>query len=319
LVEWRRSQEDATATHGAENAHLGDKGELWFAAQLPQGWVWQPPRRDLGKDGLVVIRDGSRLQNLEFTIQVKTTSSPTIRGECVVVSGLRRSSVQYWFASPLPTLVVVLDASDGRAWFAWHLDLFPSPAEVFGGSHSTLTIHVPTKNRLDQAGWERIRQDLVRHFSALQEALSSESLASHLLKTLYSIARITGNLMRLATSAVPRASPTEEQGIALLIEQVELRDLMSAVRSLLDRIDPECEGRKQIEYWLASFEAMALGAHPTIDRLPSGPNAQFSPDFEFAFAPKLVREARPRLVLAAVDLMRILAQPRVPSGRRDPS
>ncbi len=60
-----------SATSGANlNADIWDEGELWFASQLPRGWDWQPPRRDLGKDGLVVVRDDSELHNLEFAIQV---------------------------------------------------------------------------------------------------------------------------------------------------------------------------------------------------------------------------------------------------------
>src|SRR5258708_18301690 len=114
-----------------QNAHVGDQGEIWFAAQLPRGWVWQPPRRDFGKDGLIVIRDNSDLHNLEFSVQVKTSVRPDIQQGWVVKSGVSRSSVLYWFASPLPTLVVAVDIVARKAWYTWHLDLFESPAVLF--------------------------------------------------------------------------------------------------------------------------------------------------------------------------------------------
>ncbi|MBX3282014.1 MAG: DUF4365 domain-containing protein [Acidobacteria bacterium] len=78
------------------------------------GWVWQPPRRDFGKDGLIVVRDESKLHNLEFSVQIKTSMSPRIRGGEVLLSGVSRASIQYWFASPLPTLIIAVDLTNVR-------------------------------------------------------------------------------------------------------------------------------------------------------------------------------------------------------------
>ncbi len=82
------------------NPWIGDSGELWFASQLPIDWVWQPPRRDVGKDGLIVIKDRSDLHNLEFSVQVKTTSRPRLHHESINVSGVSTAAVLYWFSSP---------------------------------------------------------------------------------------------------------------------------------------------------------------------------------------------------------------------------
>jgi hypothetical protein len=135
-----------TNQSGEAHSHLGDQGELWFAAMLPAGWVWQPPRRDLGKDGLIVIRDGTKLHNIEFSIQIKTSARPTIVDGHVVIPSVSRSSVQYWFASPLPTLVVAVDLTKRTGWFAWHLDLFRSPKELFQPNTKTVTIRIPQAN-----------------------------------------------------------------------------------------------------------------------------------------------------------------------------
>src|SRR5882724_8018209 len=200
-------------------SHLGDQGELWFAAALPPGWIWQPPRRDFGKDGLIVIRDGTQLHNLEFSVQIKTSVRPRVRDGHVTISGVSRSSIQYWFASPLPTLVVAIDITNREGWYAWHLDLFDSPEELFGAKSETVTIRIPQVNQLNQIGWNSIRVELLKHFKALQRALSTDAVVPHLLKTVYSIARIVGNLIRLGSSAPPEPPLTQSEGMTLLIEQ----------------------------------------------------------------------------------------------------
>ncbi len=289
-------------------SHLGDQGELWFAAALPRGWVWQPPRRDFGKDGLIVIRDGSELHNLEFSVQIKASATPRVRDGSVVVSGVSRSSVRYWFASPLPTLVVAVDMSRAVGWYAWHLDLFDSPDEVFGPDAGTLTVRIPERNQLNDAGWNSIRTDLRQHFRALQRALTADAVAPRVMRVLYSVARITGNLIRLGATAPPEPPLTQSEGMALLIEQLELRDLIHTVRALLSRLSGSADVHKQIAFWLASFEETAYEAHPTIKALPPrGTNVPA--DFEIGFAPKRLLEVRPRLVLAAVDLLRLLTSP----------
>jgi hypothetical protein len=74
-------------SHNAMNPGIGDAGELWFASQLPIDWVWQPPRRDVGKDGLIVIKDGSELHNHEFSVQIKATKRPHFDKGTVVRGG----------------------------------------------------------------------------------------------------------------------------------------------------------------------------------------------------------------------------------------
>jgi hypothetical protein len=290
-------------------SHLGDQGELWFAAALPQGWVWQPPRRDFGKDGLIVIRDGTELHNLEFSVQIKTSARPRIRDGYIVLAGVSRSSIRYWFASPLPTLVAAVDIVNRAGWYAWHLDLFDSEKELFGVETETMTIRIPETNQLNDAGWESIRRDLLRHFKALQRALSTDSVAPYLLATVYNVARIVGNLIRLGSSAPPEPPLTQSEGMSLLIEQLELRDLIDAVRSLMRRVADGSDAYKQIGFWLTSFEKVAGDAHPSLRALP--PKGHDIPgDFQLAVAPKKLLEVRPGLVLAAVDLIRLLTSPR---------
>ena len=291
-----------------DRAHLGDQGELWFASVLPQGWVWQPPRRDFGKDGLIVIRDNTSLHDLEFSVQIKTSTKHKIRGGSIVLSGIPRSSVRYWFASPLPTLVVAVDINGRRGWYAWHQDLFDSPKDFFDTETRTVTIRLPEANKLDETGWEAIRRYIERHFRGLQRALWTDAIAPSLMVTVYQVARIVGNLIRLGASAPPDPPLTKSEGMSLLIEQIEIRDLIATVTALLDRLPAGSEAWKQVDFWRSSFEEAAEEAFPRLRSLP--PRGQNIPaDLELAFAPKLLIDLRPRLVLGGVDLIRLLLSP----------
>ncbi|HSX77409.1 MAG TPA: hypothetical protein VLQ80_02380, partial [Candidatus Saccharimonadia bacterium] len=130
----------------------------------------------------------------------------------------------------------------------------------------------------------------------------------YLLATVYNVARIVGNLIRLGSSAPPEPPLTQNEGIALLIEQMELRDLIHSVRSLLRRVADGSDANKQLGFWLTSFEKIADAAHSSLRALPPRGN-DIPLDFQLAFAPKQLLEARPRLVLAAVDLIRLLTTP----------
>ena len=291
------------------NAHIGDEGELWFAAQLPRGWVWQPPRRDLGKDGLIVVRDNSDLHNLEFAVQVKSSVQPTVQDGFVVRTGVSRSSVVYWFASPLPTLVVAVDVSRRLGWFAWHLDLFRAPAEVFDTAIETLTIRIPERNQLDDSGWSLIRHQLKKHFSSLQVALTEAHMTSRLVAALNVISTATGNLVKLARTPLPDGQPDKRGGMDILIEQIQHRDILKAVRALLSGIRPGSDAHKQIQFWIESYEATVLRAYPKFVLFPK--DNVFPPDLELAFAPKFVQETGSRLIDAAIDLIRLLTRRKI--------
>jgi hypothetical protein len=262
-----------------------------------------------------VIRDGSALHNLEFSVQIKTSERPKISKGFVVLPGISRSSIQYWFASPLPTLIVAVDTVRRAGWYAWHLDLFDSLSELFEAESKTITVRIPQRNQLDESGWRSIRTDLHQHFSALQRALSTDAMIPVLLATVNNVARVTGNLIRLASNTASEPPLTHREGIGLLLEQVELQDLTHSVRSLLDRVTGGSDAKKQIQFWLTSFEKIANAAHPSLPNLP--PRGEDIPaDFRLVVDLKQLSEARPRLVTAAVDLIRLLTSPR-PKATQD--
>ena len=266
--------------------------------------MWQPPRRDLGKDGLIVVRDNSDIHNLEFAVQVKSFIQPVVRDGHIVKSGVTRSAVQYWFASPLPTLIVAVDTTNRRGWFAWHLDIFHSPAEVFGGDAETLTIRIPECNQLNQDGWDTIRRQLKEHFGSIQNALWDAHVTAKLLPAINLIATAVENLVKLANSPPPAGAPDRDEGMTVLLEQIQHRDILHAARSILQRINSACEAHKQIEFCIEAYEAIALSAHPRLNELPLDNN--IPADLEITYAPKILVQTRQRLIEAAIDMIRLL-------------
>lgn len=204
---------------GKQRAAIGDKGELWLASRLPSGWFWQPPRIDLGKDGLVVIRDESDLHNLEFSIQVKTSIQPKIRNGSVVISNVSRSSIFYWFSSLQPTLVVAVDLSREVAWYTWHLDLFESPENLPKAASKTVTIRIPTHNTLGPEAWDDIRSRLRAHYRSIFDVMARSESYVWIVASVSVISNALRNLVKLSEKPVPDRTLTKEEGISLLIEQ----------------------------------------------------------------------------------------------------
>lgn len=296
-----------TFLDGNAAAHLGDKGEIWFASSLPAGWVWQPPRRDFGKDGVIVIRDNSRLHNLEFTFQIKTSENHKIKGKSVVLSGVSRSSVQYWFASPVPTLIVALDIKKETAWYVWHTDAFRHPKEVFGKNTKTISINVPSSNTLSAEGWIRIREDLEAHYSSLQTALANDVQTKRMLLSISNISRTASNLMKLGQRSVPEQPFTEDEGFRIMLEQIDVRLLIDSVAAMLTWIPKDLSQHKNIEFWLESFMQMSLEIWPRLMELqPYG--SDLAPDTDLSFSPHSMRENRPKMVVSMVELLAMLTR-----------
>lgn len=292
---------------GHIKSHLGDKGELWFAASLPDGWVWQPPRRDFGKDGLIVIRDGSKLHNLEFTFQIKTSARHKIKNNVVTLSGVSRSSVQYWFASPIPTLIVAYDTGRKTAWYVWHTDAFRNPRELFGSKSKTISIKIPTKNVLAGNGWRNLRSDIDGYYNSLKRALHTDAQLNQLMLSINNIARTVSNLMKIGARSVPDKPFTKDEGILIMTEQIDLKLLIESIRAILTWIPKDIRQYKSVEFWLESFTTIALSSWPNLMNLPPY-GSDIDPDCDFSFYPHLVRENRPKLVVAMVDLLVLLTR-----------
>src|SRR5437867_3498560 len=98
---------------------VGRQGERWFEGLLPSTWILQPPKDDVGVDGVVVICEDGPLNGLEFRVQVKTSDKWTVSGDFISVRNVKRDSALYWITGFTPTLLVLHEVSTGRGAFAW--------------------------------------------------------------------------------------------------------------------------------------------------------------------------------------------------------
>ncbi|MDQ6949901.1 MAG: DUF4365 domain-containing protein, partial [Actinomycetota bacterium] len=233
-----------------------------------------------------------------------------------VKSGVPRSSVVYWFASPLPTLVVIVDIARDRAWYQWHLDLFESPRAVFQSNHKTLTIRIPFGNRLDQHGWTTIRNGLRKHFRSLEELIRSQEFRRQLDPILHALVVQVSNLHKLSRTPPPTEAEMAMGDFAVLVlEQFEHRKVFATVRSLLDNVRQGTSAARHIEAWTSAYEATAVDAFPNLLELPElGPSwdeavERASPDLQVTFSPTLVPHARHHLLQAGLDMVALLTAP----------
>jgi len=249
---------------GEESRGIGDKGELMFASRLPGGWIWQPPRLDVGKDGLIVIRDDSELHNIEFAVQVKSSKKLKITKKSVTVKDISKSSVYYWFASPLLTLIVAVDVEQEKAWYSWHLDLFASPKEIQKYKND-VTIHIPIEKRLNKEAWNNIRIQLFEHYRSIQEVLNNHKSYMWLMALVSVVTTASRNLVKLSQSEVPNAPLSEEDGITLLIEQQQHQNILAVANKFMRSLGEDSSVKKQLSFWKESYSSMLVAMFPLIN------------------------------------------------------
>lgn len=289
------------------NPAIGDAGELWFASQLPLGWVWQPPRIDKGKDGLVVVQDRSELHNLEFSIQVKATKNICIKNDAIRYSGIPTSSVLYWFSSPQPTLIIVVDIRNKRGWFSWHLDLFKSPSELSG--KKTCSVRIPVENELDSTGWDNIRERLRRHYDGLQNALHTANMAYKIVPAIGSLAMASRDLVWLNNEPDrPNRedfSSDDPRSVFLLVhDQCCYRDILATLNRVIPLFTPGSDLHKQLTFWTKAFQAHVLEAYPTFETFRRAEDVRGQ---AIKFHARALKPKRQILIAATLDVISMLS------------
>lgn len=285
----------------------GDQGENWFVSQLPPGWILQPPKRDVGVDGVIVICDETDLNGREFRVQIKASKTPTIRNSMVIIPGVKRSTVEYWFLSPLPTLLVAYDATQNHGFFRWHSDLYDEVREALDRQETkSISVSVPTSNRLDQEGWETIRNNLKWHYHNLSEALFAARDAKSLLPTIHDLAAAVRQLNSIDHQPIPVDRRTKEQeGLLAITEMMQHRLVISTLMQLLSELARETEGARRLEAWIHSYVSKVSSVFPNFEKFTSWDHVP--PDFELVFAGNLIHPARPQLMELVLEMIMLLA------------
>jgi len=139
--------------------NTGRLGERWFPQQLPANWIFQPPREDIGIDGVVVICEDSPSNGLEFRVQIKSSEEWKIHKESILLR-VRKDNLNYWLVGFNPTLIVLYDTSKNIGWCSWVNQLIAEDISVLKGESKTILLRVPVDQRLDASIWNIISRQL---------------------------------------------------------------------------------------------------------------------------------------------------------------
>ena len=289
----------------SDSQDIGDQGELWFQTQLPRRWVPQKPTRDVGVDFLVVVCDDSVLNGREFRVQVKSSAQLPVTGGAVTIRGIKRSTLWYWFLSPVPLLLVAYDTSVRRGYYGWHHDVFDPARDLAPDSSEQIVAAMPAQ-LLDENAWTSIRQHLRAYYANLGRSLNTARAAAHLLPTIRSIADSVRYLNSLDHQKMPVPErPVKMEAMIVLLESIKHRDLVAALRAFLKKLEPDSEGARRIAEWISSYAATVTWAIPSFPFLP--PGETIPSDFQLKFAKGRNHEVRPKLIESALDMIMLLA------------
>jgi len=286
---------------------IGDEGERWFDNQLPPRWLPQKPDRDVGVDRIVVICEEGDLNSREFRVQVKSSRHLKISNGGVYLSGIKHSTIHYWFISPVPTLIVAYDATSKKGYFCWHNDIYSQVALTQGSKpRQRKTIVIPENNILDSNSWKTIRDNLRWHHSNLRYALYAARDAKSLLPTIHSLAAVVRQLNSIDHQTIRPDKRTKEQyGMLALAEMMQHRLVVTTLSDLLSELVPESEAAKEIAAWIDCYSSHVRSVFPTFDQLTDW--KCISPDFQIVCVKNLVDLVRPKLMEMILELIMRLA------------
>jgi hypothetical protein len=155
---------------------IGSTGERWFHAHLPNRWILQRPTTDIGVDGVVVICDDDISNGLEFRVQIKTVKKLQSRSTFINIAKIKTSTLRYWFSSPAPLLVVVVDLHTGLGRYGWHFDALEEPERALTSASRRHTIKISKQMILNDAAWSSIKNFVTDYYVSLQNQLQSQSI-----------------------------------------------------------------------------------------------------------------------------------------------
>lgn len=167
---------------------VGRQGERWFEGLLPSSWILQPPKDDVGVDGIVVICEDGPLNGLEFRVQVKTSSRWTVKDDEILIRNVKRDTALYWITGFTPTLLVLHEITTGRGVFAWANQVLAGHKRLVATTGKTVSLHVPLRRELTRDAWPQIGQELRALNGMLARLLLSSGKAVPLLRAVHALA-----------------------------------------------------------------------------------------------------------------------------------
>jgi hypothetical protein len=254
-------------------------------------------------DAVIVVCEDGELNGVEFRVQVKSSTRWERDADHIVVRNVKRSTLRYWFASPLPTMLVLFDHETASGVYAWHLDLFDSPVALFADSPKATTLRIPSLQTISPGCWSAVRQRLAAHYTALCDALSTARTAASLIPTVHSLAGSVRGLYMAQNARTADGRITDEQERLLLLMDVSShREAVMALEHLLGELHPECHGAQQLRSFIAGYRAQVSSFILGFDELISNWNA----DTAVRANPQVMALLRPELLDALLDAIIML-------------
>ena len=291
---------------GEQRSGIGDQGELWFASQLPRGWVWQPPRRDVGKDGMIVIRDDSDLNNVEFAIQVKSTTSKVGSGQSIAIKNVSRSSILYWCASTHPTLLVIVSIATQTAWYAWHFHVVDTRPKSLASLPTLTNIKIPTENVLDAKAWDGIRAEIKRCYMFLWNSTSRSQSYVFIVASISVLSTYARNLVVATQRDPPKAPLSEHEAIALLFEQRLHRNVLAIAVKAHRALPSASRLHQDVVTWTQQYVELVRHSFPHIEAAPQQVSDYMGTELAVVVAE--VSKTRSQSLLLIFDLISLLTK-----------
>jgi hypothetical protein len=221
----------STTPTQSKEQQLGRLGESVVSAFFAEaGWIVHPPLSgsDFGIDARVEIVDSAgEVTGLEFFVQIKASTEPVSTHQSRVNLGrCPVGTVEYWYAKPAPTLLVVYSAETKSLFWGWLPEVVAPDRIVEAIRKQQKTLKISMKRReLVQAELTEI-QRVVRQAAMNRGA---ESVRAVMRKDLLFLYRVASNCLDLltewlasralpespaaATSQPPDRAPTPEDRI----------------------------------------------------------------------------------------------------------
>jgi len=290
----------------SESQLTGYEGERWFRSALPRGWIPQRPETDVGIDFLVVISEDGDLDKREFHVQVKSSRSMRIQNGSVILRHIKRSTLDYWFLSPLPTLIVAYDEQANRGYFRWHSELVNEIQKPPSETLKKISIAVPIVNELNDDGWRMIRENLLWHYRNLSASLANARDTRSLLPVIHDLAASARQLSSIDHQPIAPADRTEQQeGLLALYELTQYRLAVTSLCGLRNELLPGSEGEIRLSNWISAFESRVLHVFPTFLELTDW--GEVPGDFQITYARNLIHQQRPRMIEVILEMIMLLA------------
>lgn len=290
----------------SERQVIGYQGELWFRSQLPRGWIPNPPERDIGIDFSVTISENGELDKCEFRVQVKSTEKPRISENSISIRNVKGSTIDYWFKSPIPTLIVVHDQANNVGYYVWHSEIHHQVADAQHSHGGKYKIQVPINNLLDDRGWESIRSDLCEQYRYYRKAfrnLEKSGLLNHVIHSLAAAAKELNNIEHQPISQKDMR-PDQYEFLAAR-EIVNHKKVVSELNTIRNQLIPDSPLVVKIDGWLETYKSDVSFAFPNFNDFLE--HEELLPDFAIAFIRSRAHEKRFQLIQHVLAMIMFLA------------